>query len=98
MREYLSGIMKLKKIVFLLMIFHIKIAYYVQINIIQLITIIIFFDEENEYNPLFKNYIDTATIVGNMINKNNIYIYGYLKIKYIFYITLLLSKFLEGYC
>ena len=97
MREYLSGIMKLKKIVFLLMIFHIKIAYYVQINIIQLITIIIFY-EENEYNPLFKNYIDTATIVGNMINKNNIYIYGYLKIKYIFYITLLLSKFLEGYC
>ena len=57
-----------------------------------------FFYEENEYNRLFKNYIDIATIVGNMINKNNIYIYGYLKIKYIFYITLLLSKFLEGYC
>lgn len=57
-----------------------------------------FFYEENEYNPLFKNYIDTASIVGNMINKNNIYIYRYLKIKYIFYITLLLSKFFEGYC
>ena len=59
------------------MIFHINITYYVQINIIQLITIIIFFDEENEYNPLFKNYINPATIVGSMINKNNIFIYGY---------------------
>ena len=34
---------EVKEDCFLLMIFHIKIAYYVHINIIQLITIIIFF-------------------------------------------------------
>ena len=51
-----------------------------------------FFYEENEYNPLFKNYIDTATIVGNMINKNNIYIYGYSENKIYFLYNFIITK------